>query len=186
MHIAFIIFFLQMSAEKGESDGEDFKNEAFAHLRWTAMWWGWAGTELFVQSQYDDFKDLHIRQLEGGYLRLVSPLFDGEVALGVGMMSEYEQLQEGDGDGFTTRSTNYISLTEKWFDGKFKMAFTTYYQPKIEDTSDYRITAVGQVDVNIIGGFSILPSFKYSYDSKPPKDVVVEDIQLKLYVRYRW
>ena len=178
--------FLQVSAERGVNEGEDFKNEAFAHLRWTAMWWGFAGTDLFVQSQYDDFKDLRIRQLEGVYLRLVSPLLDGEVALGIGVMSEFEQLQEGESDGFTNRLTNYVSLSEKWYEGKFKMSLTAYYQPKVEDKSDYRVTAVGQVDVNIIGGFSILPSFKYSYDSKPPKEVVVDDLQLKLYMRYRW
>ena len=178
--------FLQLSSEKGVNEGEDFKNEAFAHLRWTTMWWGFAGTDFFIQSQYDDFKDLKIRQLEGGYLRLVSPLFDGEVALGLGAMSEYEQLKEGGGEGFTARFTNYVSLTEKWFDGKFKMSLTGYYQPKVEDHSDYRMTAVGQMDVNIIGGFSILPSFKYSYDSKPPKGVVVDDLQLKLYMRYHW
>ena len=158
----------------------------FAHLRWTAMWWGFAGTDLFVQSQYDDFKDLRIRQLEGGYLRLVSPLLDGEVALGIGAMSEYESLQEGESDGFTTRLTNYISLTEKWYKERLKMSLTAYYQPKLEDKSDYRVTAVGQLEAKIVGGLSILPSFKYSYDSKPPREVVVDDLQLKIYVRYSW
>lgn len=179
-------FFLVLEGTRGESRDELFKDQAFAHLRWTSMWGGWIGTDLFVQSQYDSFKDLVLRQLEGGYIRFVSPLFDGQVALGLGAMSDYEELKNGDGEGFTARYTSYVSLSEALMDKKVKISLTGYYQPKVGQLSDYRITAIGQLEVSMIGKLSLVPTFSYAYDSRPPTDVQVDDSETKLLLRYRW
>lgn len=179
-------FFLVLEGTRGESRDELFKDQAFAHLRWTSMWGGWVGTDLFVQSQYDSFKDLVLRQLEGGYIRFVSPLFDGQVALGLGAMSDYEKLKDGGGEGFTARYTSYASLSEALMDKKVKISLTGYYQPKVGLLSDYRIIAIGQLEVSVIGKLSLVPTFSYSYDSRPPTDIQVDDSETKLLLRYRW
>ena len=179
-------FFLVLEGTRGESRTEMFKDQAFAHLRWTSMWGGWVGSDLFVQSQYDSFKDLVLRQLEGGYLRLVSPLFDGQVALGLGAMSDYERLKNGKGEGFIIRGTSYLPLSESLFGKKVKVSVTGYYQPKLKVFSDYRLTAIGQLEVSIIGKLSLVPTFSYTYDSRPPTDIQVDDSETKLLLRYRW
>ena len=179
-------YFLQFSAERSEAPQALVKDNAFAHLRWTAMWWGVLGTDFFVQSQYDHFKDLTLRQLEGGYLRVVLPIISGQVAFGLGGMSEFEKLNKGKGEGFAARMTNYVSLSEVLADKKLKIDLTAYYQPKFRDFSDYRVTLVSQVDLAIIGKLSFLPSFSYSYDSNPPNGVQVEDSIMKTSLRYSW
>jgi len=179
-------YFLQLATERSETPQALVKDNAFAHLRWTAMWWGSVGTDFFAQSQYDSFKDLVLRQLEGGYVRVVVPIISGQVALGLGGMSEFEMLKGGKGEGFTARMTNYISLSEVLADKKLKIDLTTYYQPKFKDFSDYRLTLVSQVDFAIVGKLSFLPSFSYSYDSNPPSGVRVDDSMVKTSLRYSW
>lgn len=179
--------FLQLERSEGSSRGVDFKDEAFGHARWTMMFGGWYGSDLFVQSQYDTFKDLMLRQLEGGYLRIVAPLFAGEVAVGLGAMAEFERLKGGGGEGFSARYTSYLSLTESLSQERVKISLTGYYQPKIKDLSDYRMTFIGQIEVLFFDkSFSLVPSASYAYDSRPPVGVVVDDSQTTLYLRYRW
>ncbi len=179
-------YFLQLAIDRSETPQALVKDNAFAHLRWTAMWWGSLGTDLFVQSQYDFFKDLTLRQLEGGYLRLVFPVTSGQIAFGVGGMSEYELLKEGKGDGFTLRMTNYISLTEVLSKKRIKFDLTAYYQPKFEDFSDYRLTLVSQLNITVVGQLSVLPSLNYAYDSSPPSGVRVDDSSTRVSLRYSW
>jgi len=179
--------FLQLERGEGSSRGVAFKDEAFGHARWTMMFGGWYGSDLFVQSQYDSFKALMLRQLEGGYLRLVAPLFAGEIAVGLGAMSEYERLKGGGGDGFTARYTSYLSLTESLSQDRVKISVTGYYQPKVRDFSDYRMTFIGQVEVFLLEKtFSLVPTASYAYDSRPPEGVVVRDTESTLILRYRW
>ncbi len=179
-------YFLQLAMDRSETPKVLVKDNAFAHLRWTAMWWGYLGTDLFVQSQYDFFKDLTLRQLEGGYLRLVIPVTSGQLAFGVGGMSEYELLKEGKGEGFTLRMTNYISLSEELSKKRVKFDLTAYYQPKFDDFSDYRLTFVSQLNITIVGQFSVLPSINYAYDSNPPNGVRVDDSSTRVSLRYSW
>lgn len=179
-------FFLVLESTKGESREGLFKDQAFAHLRWTSMWGGWVGSDLFVQSQYDSFKDLVLRQLGGGYLRFVSPLLDGQVALGLGAMSDYEKLKADRGEGLIARFSSYLSLSEALAEKKIKISLTGYYQPKVSDSSDYRLIAIGQLEVTVVGKLSLVPTFSYTYDSRPPTDVQVDDSETKLLLRYRW
>lgn len=179
--------FLQTNYDHGSSNGEEFKDEAFAHLRWTNMFGGWYGSDLFIQSQYDAFKDLSLRQLEGGYVRFEGALgHRGLGSFGLGAMSEYENLKSGEGDGFAFRGTSYLSYSKsggKLPEQGMALNLTAYFQPKILNPSDFRVFVVAQAELKWLDWVSLVPMIRYAYDSHPPNGVESSDLQTKLFLR---
>lgn len=171
------------SLSYGESEGKAFQDQSYAHLRWTAMWREHVGTEVFTQSQSAKFQLLQLRQLLGGGLRFT--LLNDLVALGVGGMSDYEVISGAQGGSLVARGTSYLRLNKEWENG-VKGQWTTYYQPQFFDLSDYRILSTGSLEFLITKIFSVINEVNYSYDTRPPQDVVNNDLQIKIKLKARW
>ena len=171
------------SISYGEEDSEPFKNEMYSHIRWTAMWLKNIGTEVFAQTQKDEFRLLQIRQLTGAGLRFTA--LDGLIALGLGGMSDYEQI-EGNNEGVGVfRGSSYVRVGKEWKNG-VKGQMIAYYQPLFSDPSDYRILGVGAVEFKLDKVFSVVNEFNYSYDTRPPEKVINEDLQIKVKFKVKW
>ena len=93
-------YFLQFFCGEIRSSTSTCKRQCFCPPQMDCHVVGCTRYGLLVQSQYDHFKDLTLRQLEGGYLRVVLPIISGQVAFGLGGMSEFEKLNKGKGEGF--------------------------------------------------------------------------------------
>lgn len=194
-------FFSYSEGEYGSSDKGVFKESGFSHLRWSALWYDDMGTDLFVQGQYDRFRNLKLRALAGGGFRMVGsarkdyPQRPGALgtdtayiwAVGVGAMAEYEELRDGDGDGLVLRSTNYATLVVDLDEGHSFTA-TAYYQPKFQEISDYRVTLDFTLESTLFGIDYLLagPVFTYRYDSRPPAGVERQDTVLKYVLTFRY
>jgi|APSaa5957512493_1039668.scaffolds.fasta_scaffold04165_4 hypothetical protein len=171
------------SVSYGEEDGESFNNTAYSHLRWTAMWFNHIGTEMFTQNQKDEFRLLQLRQLTGFGIRFTA--FEDHLAIGLGGMSDYEQIEGLKEGRLDARGTSYIRLGKKWKD-TVEGKIIAYYQPLFMTPSDYRILGTGSLEFKVDKFFSIINEFNYSYDTRPPEEVINEDLQLKVKFKIRW
>ena len=179
-------FFSHTDYSHGSSDKGLFQEAGFTHLRWTAMWEGAWGSDLFLQAQYDRFKNLKLRTLGGGGVRLVGGELDTLVcALGLGAMAEHEVLREGKGDYLAWRSTNYLSASLNLED-KDRLTLVAYYQPKLSEPTDYRLSLDAVLETHLMGNLYVAPVFSYRFDAKPPQGVGQVDMVLKYTLTLRY
>lgn len=156
---------------------ERFKNAGFAHVRWTHMWSGSLGSELFVQAQYNEFIRLQQRYLGGLGARW--EFIEGrnfEVIVGSGYMLEFEQydVPEDGPDGrrvLAHRWTNYLSLKGYLKDPKVTLVETVYAQPRLSDFGDYRILSEAELAITITDRLEVVAGLYLRYDSQPVVDV---------------
>jgi hypothetical protein len=171
------------STSYGEEDNNPFQNTSYAHLRWTAMWFDQIGTELFTQVQQDEFKLLQLRQLTGTGLRFT--FFKNHLAVGLGGMFDYEQIEGVEDNRLDIRGTSYVRLGQVW--GEIaKGLLIGYYQPRFTDVSDYRILITGALEFILDKSFSVVNELNYTYDTQPPEQVIKEDLQLRFKVKVKW
>lgn len=173
----------------GESGDERFKNEGFTHLRWTYTSDGKGtrgfGYEVFTQAQYDTFKSLTLRQLNGVGFRFEMSEREFGFAYGSSVMTDYERLKEGSGDGLVMRNSTYISAVWKEHDqnnpsakrGKYLASVIAYYQPRLSAPSDYRVLLSAQAERALWSNISVVMTTNYLYDSKPPTQVSSHDFK---------
>lgn len=173
-------YYLVGSNQYGEQKGKAFKNQGFSHIRWTHMF-NFIGTEIFSQIEYDEFKDLKMRQLNGLGVRLE---FMKVFAFGLSGMSDYEQLKGVKEGNFDWRGSSYMSLSSKW--EKLDLHLVGYYQPLFRDFLDYRMIFVGSISYAVTKSFSIKNLLTHAYDTVPASGVLNKDTQLILSLNFKW
>ena len=183
---------LKGSLSKGYQDETLYRNNAFSHFRYTLMLHGFLGYEIFTQTQYDEFKDLKLRQLNGIGIRIEKQLsenYNFKIAFGTGIMSDYEQLS----NLVTTnaRSTSYISILKSFSNSNSSfISVVSYYQPLLFNHKDYRINNELNLRSSIIDEkkykVGINTSLVYLYDTVPAEKVENSDIILKSGLVISW
>lgn len=166
-------YYLVLNTQYGEESGVSFRDQGFGHLRWTHMR-GVLGFEVFSQVEYDDFRLLKMRQLNGLGLRAE---FMQSLAIGASGMSDYESLRGASEGQLDWRGSSYISLSEKLGE-TFKIHVVGYYQPLFKDFSDYRLSGIATLSAVVTKYFSIKNEVSYAFDTKPPDGVQRRDAQL--------
>lgn len=171
------------SARYSEAGEKTVVSQSYLHMRWTGMWHPRLGTDAFLQHQYDRFFRLQRRSLAGAGVR-VDIVHEPAFLLwgGSAYMLEYERInvQPGAPDAPETLShrwTNYLTGRLAISD-TFSMQSTTYFQPRLDDFSDYRIleSLEAQAKVTDLLGFGL--SMTVLHDSAPPTGVKTTDLRL--------
>ncbi len=124
-----------------KSGDESFINKGFEHLRYNFQFKdsGRVVYEAYHQGQFNKVQRINMRLLLGtGFRFLVLDQNNYQLNLGSGFMGEYEELIEG-GNSTDILSANYISFDGQFFDN-FGMNTITYFQPKLADWGNYRIS----------------------------------------------
>lgn len=158
-----------------------YKDSLFGHLRWVRSS-SFATTEYFLQSQYDQFRDLKQRSLGGVGLREEFFLITTFVAFGVGVMAEYEEILSQNSSSLVARSTNYFSMVVD--KNPFAYNFVAYYQPLVTDYLDFRVSAESQLILNVSKTLGLAWSLKFLYDSRPPPNVKKLDLTSSFNLKY--
>lgn len=183
---------LKGSINKGYQDKVLYKSSAFSHFRYTLMLHGFLGYEIFTQTQYDEFKDLKLRQLNGIGIRIekvLSKQYMIKLALGSGIMSDYEQLPYE--ITMNARSTSYLSITKRFSnDNSSFISVISYYQPLLFNHKDYRINNEINLRSSILKNnlfkLGLNTSFIYLYDTVPAIKIEKADIIIKTGLVISW
>ena len=158
-------------------------NRGFQHIRYNYKVNSWFTPEVFVQGQYNPIWDMKGRVLAG-----LGPRFrmlereHTSAFLGTLVMYEYEEA----GDDDTTVVSNDIRLSSYLTFGldyeTFRFSSITYYQPRLDAWSDFRVATDNSITVPIRSKkkegadgkparervLSLRTSFSLTYDSRPP------------------
>jgi len=183
---------MQMQYSYGKSRGQVDIDSAFAHVRHrTAINATWAG-EGFAQISRNPFARLAQRTLLGGGVRWV--WFEEEkksaAYLGFGVFHEQETLSSKLGtsdpaDVRLWRSNSYFVLKYQ-FNEQARIYSTTYYQPCITDTVDYRLLEQAALLVKLTKGLDLKLSLDVAYDSMPAQTVQKKDIVYSTGLQFRF
>lgn len=174
--------FLQLQYAYGKSRGLVDTDRAFAHLRHrTAITPGWA-VEGFAQVGRDPFSRLTQRALLGGGVRWVLYEVDQKSAgyLGLGAFHEQESLSSklGTSDAIRSvlwRANSYLVL-KRQLNEQVRLYSTTYYQPAISDSADFRLLEQASVLVKLDQHLELKLSLDIAFDSRPPQTVHKRDM----------
>lgn len=167
----------------GESEGIKNEDRTYVHLRTVHALYekAWCG-ELFIQSEQDEFKDIHERSLAGANVRWRFFNSDNLVKgyAGLGVLAEkidYSHPFVNPPEN-NTRLNSYIAYTRS-FMATSKASYVGYYQPKLGDSSDYITAHDLELIVPIYEKLYLSVSAKYTYDSRPPLGVEKQDTMYK-------
>jgi len=149
-------------------DGQDFDNAFITHLRYNykvAPKWYW---EAFTQGQFNRVNLINFRALAGTGPRFkLTSSEKYRFYLGSLAMYEYEEVD----DGITPlqknwRWSNYLSFSIYPSD-RVTLVSTTYYQPRFNLFSDYRISSESSLVVGLLKNFALKTTYLFVYDAVP-------------------
>jgi putative salt-induced outer membrane protein YdiY len=177
--------FILASYAYAESAGVRNKNKAFMHYRHIHQIddeFAWEG---FTQFSADEFTKLSLRALVGGGVRITLGEATDTSAfyLGLGALYEHEELDtiypdEPDTQD-TLRASTYLVYKYR-FNAYVSMVSSTYYQPALDDFSDYRASENLSVESRLTESLSLKAGVDIAHDSEPPRDVKRTDAAIKV------
>ena len=175
--------YLLLSGSYGESNGVKNTEKGFLHARHMRGLTPFVTAEGYVQTEYDKFARLEFRGLLGGGVRLtlLPRAKKGEAYLGLGAYYSEERIDNSFADGGTEvlwRANGYLVLKYQASENT-TLVSTTYYQPALDETGDYRLMEQAAMKVKISDMMSLLISVDYRADSRPPLSVEKENIHYK-------
>lgn len=168
-------------------EGNKFENSAAAHLRYNYRFHPSIAGEIFVQAQYNKVSKIDFRGLIG-----LGPRFkltnheDYKVYLGVTMMYEQEELDDKSIPvQRDLRGSSYLSFSLHPTP-VLSIVGTTYYQPKLRDFKDYRVSSETSLVFNVFTKLAFKTSYVFIYDSYTAQDIPTSQYELKTGVVYNF
>jgi len=166
-------------------EGNRFANSGVSHIRYNYKIYPRIAWEFFVQAQYNKVSKINFRGLIGTGPRFkLSTSEDYNLYLGTLIMFEKEELD----DGVTPvqndyRGSAYFSFT-LYPTSTITIVSTTYYQPKLSQFEDYRISSQSSLLVKMFGNFSFKTTYTFIYDRYPAVGIPKSQYDLSSGVAY--
>lgn len=160
----------------GTSAKKKDTNTGIAHLRHTWNYELPLSYELFMQSEFNEFKELNSRYYMGGNFRF--RLLTKEsyyLFLGTGAFYEIEDFYQVDRDRRHIRGNFYLSYLQN-LNKSVSSFITVYYQPLFSEFHNHRVRLLTGVDVKLTQRLSLGVSFNVNHDAGVPKGVKETDI----------
>jgi len=158
---------------------DEYANNGFLHLRYNYKINDWYTIEAFTQAQFNKILDVNFRGLLGAGPRFKIIKTKSFRFYAAWMyMYEYEEINDIAKIDRNHRINSYVSLTWK-LNKLLSLVNTTYYQPKINQFDDFKISSQTDFKIKISDKFAFSMAYNYYYDSKPPVGVVNTIYSLK-------
>ncbi|HHB79199.1 MAG TPA: DUF481 domain-containing protein [Saprospiraceae bacterium] len=154
-----------------------FQDFGFGHFRYTKRLNDRFAVESFAQAQYNKANRLRFRGLLGAGPRyeLIS---QKELKVFVAALAMLERNISVDNHFFEGgRLSAYVSFTYQP-SKSFKLINTTYYQPRFNLWSDFRISGETRLEWGIYQRLKWITTYYYSYDAFPPEGVPLQGYRL--------
>jgi putative salt-induced outer membrane protein len=170
-----------------ESNDQKEKNYGHIHFRYIHTIADTAyDYELFFQSEFDEFQAIKERNLAGANIRKKSDLSFDKFYVGLGIFYSYtEPNSQIDPVYKRVRMNSYVSFLKK-INENFSIAYLGYYQPNVEDFSDFRISQTLQFNTSITNEIILGLDIKHAYNATPYHDIEKSDIHSTLNLRYKF
>jgi len=149
-------------------EGDKFENSGIQHLRYNYKFAPRISWEVFGQAQYNKVSKINFRGLVGSGPRIkLTSSENYKFYLGTLIMYEQEEVS----DGVTPlqrdfRGSTYLSFSLYPTDA-LSIVSTTYYQPKLNEFGDYRISSQSSLLVSVFKNFALKTSYTFTYDAFP-------------------
>lgn len=148
--------------------GANFENSGIQHLRYNYGISPRVAWEVFGQAQYNKVSKIGFRGLLGlGPRFKLSKAENYKFYLGTLLMYEHEELSDGvTGIQRDFRASTYLSFS-LYPTESISLISTTYYQPKLKDFGDYRVSSQSSLVVGLYKSFALKTSYTFTYDEMP-------------------
>lgn len=164
------------------------KDNTFLHYRYISNSRKSVSTEYFLQAEDDAFKLLNLRTLIGGGYRFrlfdQGKLYQGRLGLGV-----FYSREEIDDSFNTIEEVNRLNIYFTFFykiKNGLNILTTSYYQPDMEQFSDYRLLEQLSVEFNLAKNLLYFVVLDFSYDNDPVIGLDKKDTSYKSGIKYRF
>jgi len=182
--------FLLLDYRYGRVAGDTNTDKSFAHFRHIYETGPNLAWEVFVQAEQNEFTRMEFRGLGGAGARF--GLGDKSPAsaryLGVGAFYVSETLTKV--PGLTDDGTERLWRANAYFVIKYKISdhagfvSSTYYQPSLKDSGDYRLLETASLAVEITGKLLLKLSIEIVHDNEPPQAVESTDTSYRTGISY--
>ncbi len=162
----------EVSAEYGKSNDVEDTNRLYMHIRHIyALTEEVVRGEILGQLQRDKFKLIRERAITGLGLRLKAfeLLESSKGYLGVGGFYENINYTSDDATENHIRGNSYFTYTSGFNENSF--SYTLYYQPLLDNFSDYIESHKFQLKIHVFKKLSLSFKLSYDVDSKPPEGI---------------
>jgi putative salt-induced outer membrane protein YdiY len=168
------IFMLIGARAYGKTNNLKDTDETFLHSRWTHLLSSRWALESFAQWQQNEFENLNARLLAGAGGRYLIAQEEGvySLAVGLGAFREKETL-----DLISYNTTQYFWRGNSYYSYKYRLnktlsvVNTTYLQPNLDDTQDYRMLFDLGVSLSLSNNLSLKFNYKLTHDSRPAQNL---------------
>lgn len=160
----------------GTSSKKKDTNTGIAHFRHTWNYEHTVSYELFLQSEFNEFKELNSRYFLGSNVRfrLISQKYH-TLFLGAGAFYEIEDFYQESRDKKHLRANSYLSYLYN-FNKRVSTFVTVYYQPLFSKISNHRVRILTGLDTKLNDRLSLGVSFNVYHDAGVPRGVKPTDI----------
>lgn len=166
----------------------DVKNtdKTFLHYRYIHLAKADLSWELFAQIEKDEFKLLKLRSLAGGGLRILLHKNDDRslARLGVGLFNSREEYEDLAATVEELIRANFYFTYHYRVNKGVSFVSTTYFQPDLENTEDYRALEQLSVEFEISDRFTYFIKLDVSYDNKPVQNLEKDDTSYSSGIKY--
>jgi hypothetical protein len=146
----------------------DFANAGYQHFRYNYKISKWITMEAFTQTQYNPVLKLDFRYLLGAGPRLkLLKKTHARIYLAALYMYEYDDITDEAINLQEHRLSSYLTCSFSIFK-TIDLTSTTFYQPNLENSSDYRIANDSGLEIHINKHLNFKSSFNMLYDTKQP------------------
>ncbi len=146
----------------GKSRGKESVNRYYLHSRILQKLYGLHVWELFGQIEGNRFQNLKLRELLGVGVRFKLMRY---LYLGSGLLYVHENLKDSDSNSFPSGNI-YIAYKDSFkLNVPLDLIYTGYFQPTLEDGSDYHTLQKLKVSIPITDSVNLNFKLEHSYDS---------------------
>ncbi|WP_034260820.1 DUF481 domain-containing protein [Altibacter lentus] len=149
-------------------EGARLENSGISHIRYNYRFHPRIAWEVFTQGQYNKVSLIDFRGLLGAGPRFkLSNSENYKFYLGTLAMYEHEEISDGVTPiQRTLRGSLYLSFS-LYPTERISVVSTTYYQPRISQFSDYRISSQSSLLIDLFANFAFKTSYTFTYDAFP-------------------
>ena len=182
------LFYSIASYSYGESNDKKDTNEGIVHLRYVHEF---ADTpydyELFVQSEFNEFQDVNMRNLVGVNIRRDFSGYFDKCYIGLGLFYSYmepDEISDVDPIYKRVKMNSYLSLV-KDVNEHFSVTYLGFYQPNVEAFDDYRTFQILQLNTFITKNVTLSLDLQHKHNSTPYHHIEENDFKSSINLKYK-